>query len=228
MKEKIFNECNIITDVDEILVCISPKWCRKLLEKRELFRPYFKVEILEEVEDNEYEFNKLVFSRPEFYMNKWLARENIEIPVEILKAYLDLHSDPFFYTDLEPTPVAVALSNLVKLKEVKKIYVISRQASNNSSTNSKLNLINSLFPSNKLEIRFIENNGKALKSEAIKDINIEHGFIFEDEISNIDDYLTNSPNIKNCTFYMPQYGYNIANESLLKKIKDKDIEFKIY
>lgn len=219
-------DCNLIVDCDEILVNISPKWARKILENREYYRPYLKVEELERYENDEKKFNIFVLNRPEFYLNKWLSRDNIEIPSDVLKNYLDIHNEEDFYYDLPITSMAIGLKKLANHSSVKSIYVISRHSSNSKSLNSKLNLIKSLFPEDKLIIR-IPKQGES-KADYVKDIDIEYGMIFEDEICNIKDYLSKTENVKNCYLYIPKFGYNIPDQEALDLILERNIILKPY
>ena len=224
MKDEI-KECNIITDCDEILVNISPKWCRKILEDREYYRPYFKIEELEKYENNENDFNNFVLNRNEYYLNIWLKRDNVEIPVEVYRKFLSIHSEENFYEDLPLCKMAIGLKELAKHSSIKNVYVISKHEENADSIKSKINFLNSIFPPNKLIIKILKPTDS--KGDSIKDINIEYGFIFEDEIKNIKDYLKQD-NVKNCFLYLPKFGYNVPDGETIDLISEKNIELKVY
>lgn len=224
MKDEL-KECNIVTDCDEILVNISPKWCRKILEDREFYRPYFKVEILEEHEDDEEKFNKCVLNRDKFYLNLWLQREGVTVPDHVFKKFLSIHAEKGFYEDLDILPMALGLKQLAKHSSVKNVYVISKHAENSDSLDSKINLIKSLFPQEKLIIKMLKPSES--KGDAIKDIDIEYGFILDDEIKNLKEYLKQD-NVKNCYIYLPELGYNVPDVETLDLMLEKNIEFKVY
>ena len=218
-------ECNLVVDCDEILVNIAPKWCRKILEDREFFRPYFKIEWLEQHENDKEKFDIFVESRNTFYLNQWLKREDIEVPDAVYKKFLSIYDEEDFYYELPLCQMALGLKELSKQPSVKNIYVISRHVKNSNSMEGKINLIKSIFPSEKLIIKILD-TGES-KGDIIKDINIENGFIFEDEIKNIKDYLKQD-NVRNCYLYLPKFGYNIPDGETIDLIIERNIEFKVY
>lgn len=211
-------DANLIIDCDEILVNISPKWTKRLYDNKEVFKDYLDFSILDKCIENQELFLKVVFSRPEFYLTKWLAKEDTEIPPTILKKFMELYDTEDFYYDLPLTRMAIGLSKLSYHPSVKKVYVVTR-CSSEKNYEGKLRLIQSLFPSKKLEIIKVDAAHK--KSDYIKNIDIENGFIFDDELNNVRDYL--NAGVSKCNIYIPMMGYNKPDELLIGKAQSNEV-----
>lgn len=219
-------DANLIVDCDEILVNISPLWTRKVLEEKEYFGKYLDLEPLLTIKDEPY-FDKLILRRKVFYITDWLKKKDVEkIPDEVVSKFMSLYNDDEeYYYNLPLTRMARALVNFSYHPSIKKIYVVTR-CTDGKNYASKERLIQSIFPSLKLEIIKVPSGCK--KSDYIKNINIRNGFIFEDELSNIEDYIVNANNVTECTFYVPKLGYNIPNMELVEKIEKKNVSLRYY
>lgn len=208
-------DANLIVDCDEILVNISPKWAKLIDDNEHVFGKYLDTSKIKPVKNDIKELTKLVLTRDKFYLTDWLKREDVdEIPQDIINKFMSLYDQDGFYYDLPLTKMAIGLNKLAYHYSVRKIYVVTRCASE-KNYKSKQELIKSLFPSSKLEIIKIGKDEK--KSSCLKNINIENGFVFEDEISNIVDYLDNG--LTKCNIYVPMLGYNKPTAELLDKVE---------
>lgn len=213
-------DANLVVDCDEILYNISPKWCKKMYEMKDIFEPYMRMDILQRAIEEGEDFENAILSRDKFYLNQWLKKEDVEIPDDINQKFMDIYNQPDFYDDLKPTAMAIGISRLSYCPNVKKVYIITRHG-HNGSKDSKLRAVKGLFPSNKLEIRFVGTGEK--KSDAIKDIDLTNGFIFEDEMSNVKDYLVNGKNVTHCNICVPILGYNMPDEQIIKLFEEREV-----
>ena len=213
-------DANLVVDCDEILYNISPKWCKKIYEMKDVFEPYLRIDILEKAINAGEDYENIILSRDKFYLNQWLKKENVELPEEVYNKFMDIHNAIDFYDDLRPTAMGIGISRLSYHKNIKKVCVVTRHASINS-LKSKMAAIRGLFPSGKLDVRILGANQK--KSDVIKDIDLTNGFIFEDEISNIKDYLENGKNVTKCNIVMPVLGYNMPDEQTIKLLDEREV-----
>jgi hypothetical protein len=222
----LIQDANLIVDCDEILVNVSPLWVKKIIENKELFEEHLDLSKVIEVMEDEAKFNELVLRRDKYYLTDWLKREDIEkVPAEIIAKFMDLYNDDeMYYSALPITRMAAGLQKLSYHPSVKKVYVITK-CTDGKNYDKKEALIRSLFPDRKLEIRKVPIHEK--KSAYVKDIDIKNGFIFEDELSNIKDYLENST-ISECNIYVPMLGYNKPNAELMLLVEEKKICLSYY
>lgn len=227
MEDNRILDCNLIVDCDEILYNISPKWCRGIYERKEIFEPYLRIDILERAIKEGENFDDVILSRDKFYITEWLKKDNVDIPENIFKEFMNIYNAKDYYDDLKPTAMGIGISRLSRSPNVKKVYAVSRHAENESgSRDSKIRAIKGLFPSNKLELKIVGRNEK--KSDAIKGIDITNGFIFEDEMNNILDYLTNAENVTHCNICVPVLGYNLPSEQIIKLMEEREVCFLTY
>lgn len=222
----LIHDTNLIIDCDEILVNISPKWVKLILEKKDEFEDYFDFAEIEKVKHDHYELTKLVLNRNAFYLTDWLKRRDVEVlPTHIVNRFMELYHSEDFYHDLPLTKMAVALGKLSYHPSILKVYVVTRVTDNISNLKSKDALIQSLFPHSKLEI--IKVPPKAKKSDYIKNIDIKNGFIFDDENGNLMDYLVNAK-VSECNFYVPRLGYNRPSIEMLRIAEEQKVSVSYY
>lgn len=214
-------DANLVVDCDEILYNISPKWCKLIYENKEIFKKYFRIDVLERAINEGENFDDIILSRDKFYLNEWLKKDDIEkLPEEIFKKFMELYDTEDYYDDLKPTAMGIGIGRLSYSPQVKKVYVLTRHM-HESNRESKLRAIRGLFPSHKLEIRTIGAGEK--KSDVIKDVDVSNGFIFDDEISNIKDYLKNAENVTHCNICLPILGYNQPDDEIIKLLEEREV-----
>lgn len=217
-------DTNFIVDCDEILVNISPKWAKLMAENEDIFRDYFNLEEIKKVKDDIIELTRLVLLRKEFYLTDWLKKKEVDkIPDNVMKSFMDLYDTPDFYYDLPLNKISVGLRGISFHRAVKKIYVVTRCTSL-KNYKSKCDIITNLFPERKLEIIKIGKGEK--KSSCLSKIDIENGFIFEDENSNIVDYLDSG--ITKCNLYVPILGYNRPTSGIVEKAHLNEVSLNYY
>lgn len=224
----LIQNCNLIVDCDEILVNISPKWVRGIVEKRDIFEPYLDLtEVDKALLRGEIPFKNLVMNRPEYYLNKWLKRPDVdEMPEEIFEEFMKIHHTKGFYEDLNLTKMGVAIGQLTNHPSVIKTYVVSKigRGAVETCLDSKTRLIQSIIPNQKLEIIYVPAEEK--KSDYIVSIDIKNGFIFDDENRNLLDYLESG--VSECNFYIPRLGYNRPPMRLLEMADENKVSVSYY
>lgn len=225
---ELIQDCNLIVDCDEILVNISPKWVKGIVEKRDIFEPYFDLtEVDKALLQGEIPFKNLVMNRPEYYLNEWLKRPEIDkIPEEIIKEFMKIHNTKGFYEDLNLTKMGIAIGQLTNHPSVIKTYVVSKigEGAIETCLDSKTRLIQSIIPNNKLEIIYVPANEK--KSDYVIDIDIKNGFVFDDENKNLFDYLESG--MRECNFYVPMLGYNRPPMRLIEMADENKVSVSYY
>lgn len=225
MIKNTIKESNLIVDVDEILCNISPLWVKKIIENKKDFLDYFDLSKIEKLSFDD--LYSVVMKRKNFYLNVWLKKNDADVSEsrldEIQQDFFNLYDNDIFYTLMKPTEMGKSIAKVTYTNMVKKVYVVSRSSSKTRDTKRKF--IEDLIPKSKLEIRFVDNDEK--KSDYIKDIEINEGIVFEDEIKNINDYLDNTDKRK-YNIYIPSLGYNQPTDELREKCKQKEVELIYY
>lgn len=219
MNIELAQSCNLIVDCDEILCNICPKWVKKLYEKKEDFKDVFDFSKIEKVICDDIQYKNLIMGREIGNLETWLLKEGVIIDEKHNNLFHQCYEVEDFYEDLPLTKMGVGISRLSLQNAVKKVYVITKVRGDNPNLKSKIPFIKSLFPKDKLEIIVVPLEGK--KSDYIKNINIRNGFIFEDDLNNVHDYLDNGVN--HCNIYIPRLGYNLPTVNLYEKSTDADV-----
>lgn len=229
------NKKILVSDVDEIIVNITPKWVQRIYDEREYFDNFFNL-------DDEYDPIKhylKVLYRPDYYINNWLLKPELkermtrQHKIQLIKDMISVYDTNDFYDDLEPTSLGVTLSNILNYKAkdlVDKLIIISK-SSGDASSESKIRFLKKLFAGNndKVDIYIIDNTEK--KSDVLKILKKDElnnvAAVYEDEPSNIADMIMNG-GLKNTQIYMPSFNYNRPNKKfydLLEKANCQLIRF---
>jgi phosphoglycolate phosphatase-like HAD superfamily hydrolase len=215
----------IVTDCDEILTDISPLWVQKIYDNREYFDKYF--DLLPEFDYKTEEGYKYVLTRPEFHINKWLLKEDLNLSEseskELFKRFYDLYDNDDFYTECTPTRMAEGIYKLSLQRYVDKIYIVTRTSE--GTKEGKERFLKNFFKSSKFEFIFVGQGEK--KSDYIKNLGKIH-MIAEDELSNIHDILDNCQNIDETDIYIPYTGYNDPTADLFDKADEKKAKLQYY
>lgn len=210
---------NIICDCDEVITNISPKWLNGIYERKDFFEKYFDL-------NPEYLENNNVLLRTEFYLNKWLLKDNIELTEEenetMMKEFFKIHEDKNFYFDCEPTKFAKNLLNFYYTGGINKIYVVTRCLKNNYE--EKIEFIKKVFPiGDSLEIIVVPKDSK--KSDYInKLVKCDIDVLIDDELNNINDIVENCSCIKNnkVDIFIPYLGYNQLTSEEISEFEKKN------
>lgn len=216
---------NVVTDCDEVLTDISPLWVKKIWENREYFGRFFNIpETFDHENTDDY---KKVLSRPEFHLNKWLLKDDLQLSEEeekeLFEKFYSLYDNDDFYSECIPTKMCEGIHKMIGRKDVEKIYVVTRTS--DGTRKSKEHFLRTHLNSDKVEIIFVGRNEK--KSDYINKLdNVK--MIVEDELSNIHDILDNCPAITEADLYVPYTGYNDPDADLFDKADEKKVKLIYY
>jgi hypothetical protein len=189
----------VVTDMDEVLVNISPKWYRKVRENWNIFAPYFRD--LGDLTDLQ------VLQRPIYLMNDWLKKDEIpKLPEEIVEAYLSLYRDNNFYEDLHPTAFGKGIGVLSRQNFLEKIYIVSHTVK--GGEDSKVQFFRKWFNHPKIELVMLPTSTP--KSEYIK--GIAYNTFIDDSPAVMYDVIKNTSSFLK-EFMIPQLGYNDIKET---------------
>jgi len=183
----------IISDLDECLVNITPKW---ILIGKEL--GIFSPEITSED----------IFNRKHYYISDFIDWERIKghIKDKSIKNKDDLakiiYNQKGFYDDLAPTKLGIALSRFLDNKLID--LVIISHHSCEKSRDSKIDFIKKYFPS--CQYYIINTNQRKSWIVNGQKLNDYTTFI-DDSLINIYDMIVNSNSVGK-EFIIPKYGYN--------------------
>ena len=222
---------SMIIDMDDVLVYTVNLWFKYIMDRYELFKSYLNEDVIPDNYDYITHFN-YPLSRPTYLFTDWLLKKDLSMEDQligrrfIMEAYHEHIND--FYKNVTATPLVDSIISMFKYKDFKfdKIYIVTRTLDNFEK--EKTECIRRLFSPiiNKVEIIFTEIGEK--KSEAIKDIE-KVSIIFDDELSNIYDYIDNCNNIDNCIMMIPTTGYNVPFDNAYnEKIKKHNITVRYY
>lgn len=221
----------IITDVDEILVNIAPKWVKLTYDHKDEFKGFFKFKKDFDVKKN----NAQILYRPYYRLDRWMLDErNLnKLPLseaqKYLDKFLDLYNQPDFYDDLVPTRLGSALASALTVnKLLDKIIVISR-VTTDVSADSKTRFLKRLFRGymHKVEILYV--GEKESKADAIKTIPADQlrqvAALYEDENRNVAEMLGET-DLNTIQVYMPNFNYNKPSLEFENLIKENNSELK--
>ena len=229
------NKRNIVVDCDEVLVRISHKWVH-LMHVKENFDYFSQLFRLSKDFSLGRDYEK-VLQRPEYYLDKWLIRNDVlnnhsledfnEARRELVKLYTDSED---YYGDLPPTNFANSLSIIGRNSAVDKITIVSKvHKGNEDLDNSKIAFIKNLFNgmNHKVDIYLVDIDGEK-KSDVINQLD-NVGLVYEDELENIKDIITNSEGLSDMDIMIPSYGYNGGLEQKYYNLAaERNINIKYY
>lgn len=213
------NKTHIVCDVDEILVDISPKWTYLIYQNKEYFGEYMNL-------DPNFDLDKHylnILYRPTFYLNHWLMKPEHQVDTpemqDVLTKMLDLYDNDTFYDNLKATKLGSSIALAAKSKLISKISVISRVTGNNKE--SKVRFIQNLFRGSmhKVEIYLVSETEK--KSDVFSSLGNDIASLYEDELNNIKDILSNSDNARDLQIFMPSFQYNALDQEVIDLAKNK-------
>jgi len=218
----IKNINHLVLDCDDCIALISPKWFNEIYKNKDHFEKFFDFSFIENF-NLETDFIKVLY-RNEFYLNKWLLRDDIDIDnkefEEITNDMISLYDTKDFYDDLFKCKIGIAFSNLSMQKFITKVTILTRSTQNNQNSKNRFLYRNFINSFNKVEIIHIKNEEK--KSDIVKDLK-NVSIILDDELGNIEDYIKNCNNLENTEILIPKYGYNIVDDKLLDLSLEKNI-----
>lgn len=196
----------IVTDMDETLCNIAPVCVNFMYSNPGVFKPFFKL-------DEPYTEEE-VCSRSEYYLEKWLKRDEIEeVPKEIVDLMLAIFSRPDFYDYCQPTNFAKALKRFASHKLCKEIIILTHIVSEDQ-IQPKVNWLRKFFGeeiSNRIKFQAVPYTEK--KSKFIMENHIEWDSFADDSLNNIYDMILYAEGFGK-EILIPKMGYNKPTERL--------------
>lgn len=204
-----------VTDMDEVLVNISPKTFQLIRKNENFFNKYLNL-------DRVYTTQEILL-RDTFHMEKWLAREEYKdnIPKECSDKFYSLFDDDTFYDDLIQTRVCDNLNDFANSKTCEKLIIASHCVGENQ-TKSKIKFLKRVFGKNP-KIQFMPIDISVSKSKAIMDNNIKWNTFIDDNLDVIYDVIRNTESFGN-EIIIPQLGYNLPTQRLYDLCKYFSLE----
>lgn len=219
------NNRTIIVDMDETLINISYLWYKEIRKNWNYFKDYFKdLGDLNEIQ---------VLGRKEYYLNKWLKKDEIdELPEEIMIKFFECYNNINYYdTDNfnKLNPIAEGIIQMSKQTFIEKVYILSKTTTIDVA-NYKKELFNKHFktPNNKIEMLLVPNDCK--KSDIINDNNIKYTTFIDDNPNDLEDVIMNTT-IYGKEFIYPILGYNdqiVKNVEIMERISKNFASIKGY
>lgn len=215
----------IIVDMDETLINISYLWYKEIRKNWDVFKDYFKdLGDLNEIQ---------VLGRKEYYLNKWLKKDEIdELPEEIMVKFFECYNNINYY-DIDNfnklNPIADGIIQMAKQTFVEKIYILSKTTTIDVA-NYKKELFAKHFktPNNKIEMLLVPNDCK--KSDIINDNKIKYTTFIDDNPNDLEDVIMNTT-IYGKEFIYPILGYNdriVKNSDIMERISKNFASIKGY
>jgi hypothetical protein len=230
----------IVTDMDEVLVNISPKWARKAWPQ---VKKFINSGLSGRYENIERTFAvSEVLSREEYYISDFLkefarsaalyGREDEVLDFinlhsqEIDEIVMSVYLEEDFYDDLLPTSMGKGIALMAEQHFVKKIHICSHVIPGTES--SKERFLKRYFKSEKIKYNSLPIDQK--KSEFVKTVPGYTAFIDDRPDIILDVVKETNSDFKE--FIMPQLGYNnilrTSDVELQSMINERNAILKVY
>lgn len=227
------NKNEIITDMDEILVNIAPKWVYELSKDREFFDKFLNFPFDEF--KGEDELNKVLY-RPTFYLNEWLLKDveemsrdgvTAEMYEEFMERFFASYDTKDFYDNLSPTRVGIGMREALKARILDKLHIVTRVTGDNRD--SKINFIQDLFEGQMSKVKIYLVEADENKSDAVANIdNLDKiASLWDDENKNVIDILENTK-LRQVEVMSPKFLYNQPTDDLIRAVENSDSTFTRY
>jgi hypothetical protein len=212
-----YRKYDIVCDMDEVLVNISPAWVSHAILNDKIAR-FLGTEKLEFMA--KYDITSLVLARNEYYLSKWLELDEEH---DILFQSLYHDKGDVFYDGLYPTSFAIGLMDIIESPAINKIWIMSHVTLNDNS--SKELFVERYLRHKKFELVKVPLGNK--KSGVINEMGIDYISFIDDSMNNIIDVVTNTRS-ETKEFTLPKLGYNILTPEIEALIENKFLRFGYY
>lgn len=194
----------VVSDMDEVLVNITPKWSKMIIEHMEdpIVDPNNLPDFIPD-------YDQYVLNRSEYYLYNWLGFKDNEFALSLMCEQGDT-----FYDDLELTPMGKSLVASLEQGILDQLVILSHtpEAMNNTS---KINFIKRHFPVDKVRLLLVDL--KKSKADAINEHQIPYTTFIDDRLDIVQDVFENTDS-GNKEFIMPKLGYNEVPEEFVNKV----------
>lgn len=218
----------IVCDWDNVIQFIDKAWLVGVYQQKEVFEKYFDISKIENHGTSS--FITSVLGRKEYYLDKWLQREEVTVPKEITDEFLKIYlEDPLFYEKCNYLIMAESLLNLSTQKFCEKIIFLSHSITDDGTDWRKERKFNEVFKDKKFQLNIIPHDMP--KHEWIKEYCPFYTTFIDDRFDIIKDVVLHTESDKK-TYIVPYLGYNedyINNDTeFLMMCEDKGIVLSCY
>ena len=228
----------VIADCDEVLVETAPRAVQLLHEEKNYYDRFFRLI------DN-FDLQKvtpLINSRPEYYLNKWLLRKEVQDPElyeeyekECMPKYLEIFARPDFYDPLSLTYLGYSLLRLLQSGTLSRLIIISKVTNySKEGIAGKERFLKTMYAGymDRVDIYYLPADSKYKKSDVVKSLPqtvlSDVAFFADDHIPNVKDILENT-SLTDYQLVVPSYGYNTDISGLTQpKLKEKNASLYFY
>jgi hypothetical protein len=207
----------VICDMDEVLVNITPSWVGKALLNEKIVNCIGERDIEFMAK---HDLTILTLSRTIYRLSEWL-----DLDEECTKLFESIYfsNGDTFYDNLEPTTFGQGLISTIEKPSLRTVHILTHVGSIDNS--SKRRFIEKYFSHKKFN--YIEVPLNTPKSKVINDLDIKYVSFVDDSLHNIMDVLKNT-NSYTCEFSMPRLGYNEETPELIELVESKFARFGYY
>lgn len=197
---------NIATDADEVLVMMSGKWMKKIIQ-----HPSTKAFITSK--EWKYVLNNHPLNRNFFDILTIFDESYHVISTRYRQDMMELYFlDETFYDDLNPSFYMKSLLTMAKHQVLQDVYVVSSCIDlSHPVTKSKFKFLEKNFHEIRqagVTVRYFFSQGKEKKSDLINGYNLNYHSFVDDHVENIVDVIENT-NSFGKEFLIPRYRYNL-------------------
>lgn len=221
----------IISDYDNVLQTIDLSWLLFIttMGDQDYFSNFFdkrKFILDTEKSSGEEIFNFLnaIFTRNEYYLDKWMLLPNVKYTDEAKKKWMDLYmNNPIFYTTMSMNPIAYALRDTLSQKFCQELTILSHTP-NGLPDQRKITKLKLFFGPElykKIKVKFLRPSSS--KAKWINKYRPNWTLFIDDRFDIIKEVALEC-NCENKTLLMPKLGYNrdyikdeLFNALLIKK-----------
>lgn len=220
----------ILMDFDDILVNFSELFYSFIRKNWRYFSKYFADKGLltnKELQDREC-FDMNMFLLKKEAVDGKTSEEYAALAISLWQYELQTFFETDFYKNAELTELSkhtLLNDTFMNNDQIGQVIILSRSVSHTQAL-SKAYFINKNF--NHEKISFLDVRPGESKLDVIKRNNIDWDVFFDDELSNIRDFVNGSETLKEKTFYIPMFGYNYLNNEDINNILEKEGTFRYY
>jgi len=222
MIENVKRDEIIACDWDGVIQDIDTHWLEKVIDNRKFFEPYFDFSKI--TNDKGVIDTSLILKRDKYYINAWLAKDNVEVPNEVVDAFIKLYMDDvLFYEECPALNMVNMLKGLIDQKVVKKVHFISSAPDGFDTDPRKIKKMHDLFEGYLDNMTLDIIGGHEKKSDFINKNIPEYTVFIDDRSDNVRDVIDNTDS-SNKQFILPLYPYNVElgkDREYLKKLYNK-------
>ena len=225
----------IVTDWDGVLQMIDKAWCYMIKTQREKLEPWLDFSKLESYDTNPKQFLVDLFNRDEYYLNKWLRKEELkdkELPRGVFEFIMGLYSyHDGFYEGCDWLSMMDAIAGMAQQSFVQEIIILTHVPYSNGRDLRKEKLFEEkIKPIAPNKFKLVQLHTSESKAEWIKN-NCPDFTVFIDDRADIIQEVVKLNSVYEKIFIMPIYGYNtylIEDEEFIQELDKRGGTLNVY